>query len=76
MQNKRQLIRPGPTTDGSITVSRYCRVDLCQKKVPPGHEGVWGSGCIDLSFLTSALVGGEWFDSRPGRFTPGRKNPR
>jgi hypothetical protein len=22
-------------------------------------------------FLTSALVGGEWSDSRPGRFTPG-----
>jgi hypothetical protein len=22
-------------------------------------------------FLTSAIVGGEWSDSRPGRFTPG-----
>jgi hypothetical protein len=22
-------------------------------------------------FLTSALVGGEWLASRPGRFTPG-----
>jgi hypothetical protein len=27
-------------------------------------------------FLTSALVGGEWSVSRPGRFTPQRKSPR
>jgi hypothetical protein len=26
-------------------------------------------------FLTSALVGGEWSASRPGRFTPGEKVP-
>jgi hypothetical protein len=26
--------------------------------------------------LTSALVGGEWSTSRPGRITPGRKIPR
>jgi hypothetical protein len=26
-------------------------------------------------FLTSALVGGEWSASRPGRFTPGEKAP-
>jgi hypothetical protein len=24
-------------------------------------------------FLTSALVGGEWSTSRPGRFTPGER---
>jgi hypothetical protein len=30
-----------------------------------------GNGCIDPRFLTSALVGGEWSTSRPGRFTPG-----
>jgi hypothetical protein len=24
-------------------------------------------------FLTSALAGGEWSASRPGRFTPGKK---
>jgi hypothetical protein len=24
-------------------------------------------------FLTLAIVGGEWTDSRPGRFTPGEK---
>jgi hypothetical protein len=33
------------------------------------HEGVWGSGCIIHVFLTSALVGGEWSASHPGRFT-------
>jgi hypothetical protein len=33
------------------------------------HEGVWGSGCIDSIFLTSALVD-EWSASRPARFTP------
>jgi hypothetical protein len=26
---------------------------------------------IDPYFLASALFGGEWLDSRPGRFTPG-----
>jgi hypothetical protein len=26
-------------------------------------------------FLTTALVGGEWSDSRPGRFTPGEIAP-
>jgi hypothetical protein len=35
-------------------------------------------GGVDVQihdFLTSALVGGEWSDSRPGRFTPGGKAP-
>jgi hypothetical protein len=32
-----------------------------------------GSGCIDPLFLTSALVGGEWSTSRPGRFTTGER---
>jgi hypothetical protein len=35
----------------------------------------WGSGDITPLFLTSALEGGEWSASRPGRFTPG-KSPR
>jgi hypothetical protein len=34
-----------------------------------------GSGCTDHIFLTSALVGGEWSTSRPGRFTPGERAP-
>jgi hypothetical protein len=28
-----------------------------------------------LIFLTSALVGGKWSASRPGRFTPGKELP-
>jgi hypothetical protein len=32
-----------------------------------------GNGCI--VFLTSALVGGEWSVSRPGRFTTGERAP-
>jgi hypothetical protein len=28
-------------------------------------------GVLTHVFLTSALVGGEWSASRPGRFTPG-----
>jgi hypothetical protein len=36
---------------------------------------VWGSGYIDPSFLTSALVGGEWSASRPDSFTPGERAP-
>jgi hypothetical protein len=26
-------------------------------------------------FLVSVLVGGEWWASRPGRFTPGERAP-
>jgi hypothetical protein len=36
-------------------------------------KGVWGSRCIVLLFLTSALVGCEWSASRTGRFTPGER---
>jgi hypothetical protein len=35
-------------------------------------------GGVDVEihiFLTSALVGGEWSASRPGRFTPGKEPP-
>jgi hypothetical protein len=36
-------------------------------------------GGVDVlihTFLTSALVAGEWSASRPGRFTPGGNSPR
>jgi hypothetical protein len=33
------------------------------------------SGGIDSVFFTSAVVGGEWSDSRRGRFTPGESAP-
>jgi hypothetical protein len=35
----------------------------------------WGSGGIALPFLTSALDGGEWSASRPGRFISGEIAP-
>jgi hypothetical protein len=35
----------------------------------------YGIRCIDQHFFTSALVGGEWSTSRPGRFTPGERAP-
>jgi hypothetical protein len=35
----------------------------------------YGSGCIDPHFLDSALVGGDWSTSRPGRITPGERAP-
>jgi hypothetical protein len=34
-----------------------------------------GNGCIDAHFLTSALVGGERWASRPCRSTPGERAP-
>jgi hypothetical protein len=35
------------------------------------HEGIWVTEGITPPFLTSALDGGEWSTSRPGRFTYG-----
>jgi hypothetical protein len=37
----------------------------------PRHKNVWGSGDTAPPFFTSALDGGEWSVSRPGRFTSG-----
>jgi hypothetical protein len=35
----------------------------------------WGSGGIAPCILTSAIAGGEWSASRPGRFTPTERTP-
>jgi hypothetical protein len=35
----------------------------------------YGEWMYRSTFLTSALVGGEWSTSRPGRFTPGEGAP-
>jgi hypothetical protein len=41
------------------------------------NEDVWGSGCIaSASFLTSAIIGGEWSASSPCRFISKGKSPR
>jgi hypothetical protein len=39
------------------------------------HKDIWGNGALLSPFLTSILDGGEWSDSRPGRFTPGKQPP-
>jgi hypothetical protein len=39
----------------------------------PNHEDIWGSGSIAPSFLTSALVGGDWSTSCPCCFTLGKQ---
>jgi hypothetical protein len=50
---------------GLHPVSSYPRLSECKLRVD-----VWTH-----VFLTSALVEGEWWDSRPGRFTPGERIP-
>jgi len=47
------------------------------KVVPvPQHEGVLEEWRYSSTHsLTLALVGGEWLDSRPGRFTPRETAP-
>ena len=37
----------------------------------PDHEGIWRE--YRYSFSHSALFGGEWSTSHPGRFTPGNR---
>jgi hypothetical protein len=42
----------------------------------PRHEGVFGERRYSSTHsLTSALDGGEWSASRPGRFTPRERAP-
>jgi hypothetical protein len=38
-------------------------------------KAYWGLDVYIHIFLTSALVGGEWSASRPGRFTLGERSP-
>jgi hypothetical protein len=38
-------------------------------------KAYWGSGGVVPLSLTSALQGGEWSASRPGRFTPRERDP-
>jgi hypothetical protein len=45
------------------------KFSLCLTNYAPRHEDVWGRGAPP--FLTSALDGGQWSASLPGRFTLG-----
>jgi hypothetical protein len=50
----------------------------CKKQSSPAtsHQGAWGERRYSsYSFLTSALHGGEWSASRPGRALPPGKGP-
>jgi hypothetical protein len=50
------------------------KLSLCLTK----HHAIktqWGSGCKSTHSLTSALDGGEWLASRPGRYTPRERAP-
>jgi hypothetical protein len=66
-------------------------VATLQKKLPPDSKSAYytelsshifrstnrayKAKLLLFKFLTSALVGGEWSDSRPCRFTPGKEPP-
>lgn len=40
-----------------------------------GHEGLWGGGSRgEAPFIPSALGGGKWSPSHPGRFTPDKEH--
>jgi hypothetical protein len=56
-----------------LDVCKPC--SLCFNRVPR-HEGVLGKWRHSFTHsLTSALDGGEWSASRPGRFTPKERAP-
>jgi hypothetical protein len=56
---------------------RRCNVAYLQCGGPDTrHGGAWGDRRYSsYSFLTSALEGGEWSASRPGRALPPEKEP-
>jgi hypothetical protein len=59
--------------------NRYLNLRIVKKgkAVPLHHGGAWGERSYSsYSFTTSALDGGEWSASRPGRaITPGERTP-
>jgi hypothetical protein len=61
-----------------ITMTETLAKSLIGKAVPlHAMEALVGEEYSSYSFLTSALDGGEWSASRPGRaFTPRGKDPR
>jgi hypothetical protein len=50
-------------------------MSLCLTNWAPLHEDVLGSRRMAPLLITSALDGGGWILSRPGRFNPGEKFP-
>jgi hypothetical protein len=70
-------IKHSTMTFGPEAISNICSVS---EKVKQSRYTPWrrlgGEEYSSYSFSTSALDGGEWLASRPGRaFTPGERNP-
>jgi hypothetical protein len=55
-----------------VIIRNKVKSSLCLINCGLRHEDGWGSGGIALRYLTSALDGGEWSASCPGRFTLGK----
>jgi hypothetical protein len=54
---------------------RKVKVSLYLINYASRHEDLRGSECITPQFLTSTLDGSEWSASRPGKFSPGERDP-
>jgi hypothetical protein len=50
-------------------------VTPCLINQAPRHDDVWGNACTAPPFLNSTLDGGNWLDTRPGHFTPAKREP-
>lgn len=69
-------LEPGRSSQTNLVT----RIVLCGYKSPihefksPPWRRMWCGGIAPSFFLTSALEGGEWLASSPGRFTPGDRS--
>jgi hypothetical protein len=62
----------GPT---ALLVKVKVKLSLCLTNYALHHEGIWWRWRYSSTLFTSALDGGEWSRSRPGRFTPEKRAP-
>jgi hypothetical protein len=71
-EGKRPLGRSGRRWEDNISRVEV-KLFLCFNRAPR-HEGVLREWRYSSTYsLNSALDGGEWSASRPGRFTPGKE---
>jgi hypothetical protein len=64
-----------PSLHKILHTKKNVKLSLCLINSALCHEDIWGGGGIAPPFLTSALDGGEWSDSRTGHFTHKKKSP-
>jgi hypothetical protein len=58
----------------TICKGKNVKLSLCLTHQALRHEDIWGEWMYrSMIFFTSALDGGEWLVSRPGRLTPGER---